>query len=352
VTAPPTSARPSAGPPGRARVLAFVALCVGAVLLVAVYVTMVAVRRSPTVAASGVVTASTSATRVTRLAEPPARPYLVVSSTEPGETWGRLVLVPAAAPRSGAFITPLSCERSHMAGGYGVCLRQDTTTANYYLEIFDDRFTPRHRVPLTGVPSRTRVSPNGRWAAATVFEHGHSYAEDGFSTRTTIVDTASGRIHGDLEQFRVQRDGRRFSAPDFNFWGVTFAPDSNRFYATLSSGGVNYLVEGQVDSRQARVVRRDVECPSLSPAGTHIVFKHLMRRGAWQLRVLDLQTGEERALSHETRSVDDQVDWLDATHVIYQVVGNGGASIWSLEISNATAPSLLIEHAFSPSVIH
>ena len=327
----------------RRRLWAFAAVCVGAVALVAAYVTLVTVRRTAAAARPAF---------IGRLEAPPARPYLVVSSTASDETWRHLMLVSAAEPRAGAFVTPLSCERSHMAGGRGVCLRQDVSTADYYLEIFDDRFVPRHRVPLTGVPSRTRVSPDGRWAAATVFEHGHSYAEEGFSTRTTIVDTGTGQVYGDLEQFSVERDGARFSKVDFNFWGVTFAPDSNRFYATLSSGGVNYLVEGDVARKQTRVIRRDVECPSLSPDGTRIVFKHLVGRGAWQLRVMDLQSGAERALSHETRSVDDQVDWLDATRVIYQVVGQGGASIWALDTAHTTEPVLLVKDAFSPSVIH
>lgn len=326
----------------RRPVWAFAALCVLAVVLVAGYAKVAVSRRARPVEA---------VSAVPRLLQPPARPYLVVSSTASDETWRRLVLVSAAAPAAGVFVTSLSCERAHMAGGRGVCMRQDVSTAAYYLEIFDDGFVPRHRVPLSGVPSRTRVSPDGRWASATVFERGHSYAEDGFSTRTTIVDTASGQIYGDLEQFAVERDGRRFSSPDFNFWGVTFAPDSNTFYATLSSGGVNYLVAGRVDTRQVRVVRRDVECPSLSPDGRQIAFKHLVRRGQWQLRVVDLQTGTERALAHETRNVDDQVDWLDDSRVIYQVVGPGGASIWSLDTDDSAAPRLLVEHAFSPSVV-
>ena len=219
------------------------------------------------------------------------------------------------------------------------------------LEIFDETFTVRHRVPLTGVPSRTRVSPDGRWAAATVFEHGHSYAEEGFSTRTTIVDTATGRVYADLEQFEVERDGHRFKLADFNFWGVTFAADSDTFYATLASGGVNYLIGGRITTRRAQVIRAGVECPSLSPDGTHIAYKHRVSRSAWQLWLFNLQTGAERALSHETRNLDDQVDWLDDGHVIYQMVGSGGANVWSVETSGTASPRLLVEHAFSPSVI-
>jgi dipeptidyl aminopeptidase/acylaminoacyl peptidase len=238
-----------------------------------------------------------------------------------------------------------------MAGGRGACLRQDPATSKYSLEIFDDTFAVRHRVPLTGVPSRTRVSSDGRWAAATVFEHGHSYAEDGFSTRTTIVDAATGHVVADLEQFEVERDGRRFKMPDFNFWGVTFAPDNDTFYATLSSGGVNYLVVGKVATRRAQVIRTGVECPSLSPDGTHIAYKHRVGRDKWQLWLFDLQSGTERVLSRETRNLDDQVDWLDNGHVIYQMVGPGGANVWSIESSGTASPRLLVEHAFSPSVI-
>jgi len=326
----------------RRRVLAFAGICVFAVLLAAGYAAVVVTRRSGPAAAAAAVPLRT---------ERPSKPYLVVSSAEPGDRWGRLVLVSAAAPKAGMFVTPLSCERTHMAGGRGACLRRDPTAAHYALEIFDDTFTVRHRVPLTGVPSRTRVSPDGRWAAATVFEQGHSYAEDGFSTRTTIVDTTTGRVYADLEQFGVERDGRRFAAPDFNFWGVTFARDSDTFYATLSSGGVNYLVTGRLTARRVRVVHTGVECPSLAPDGTRIAYKHRVGRDAWQLWLLDLQTGEERVLSHETRNLDDQVDWLDDGHVMYQLVGSGGANVWSIDTSGAAPPRLLVEHAFSPSVI-
>ena len=99
----------------------------------------------------------------------------------------------------------------------------------------------------------------------TVFVTGHSYADGTFSTHTTIVDGTSGDELADMESFAVYRDGERIQSPDFNFWGVTFARDSNKIYATLGTAGKTYLVEGNVRERRFDVLRDTVECPSLSP---------------------------------------------------------------------------------------
>ena len=45
-----------------------------------------------------------------------------------------------------------------------------------------------------------------------------------------------GACSADLESFAVTRDGKAIHAVDFNFWGVTFTRDANRFYATLGTG--------------------------------------------------------------------------------------------------------------------
>ena len=66
------------------------------------------------------------------------------------------------------------------------------------------------RIPLTGPPIRARVSPDGRRAALTVFETGHSYADASFSTRTIVVETASGRpVGGPRGLRRAERTARR-----------------------------------------------------------------------------------------------------------------------------------------------
>ena len=127
---------------------------------------------------------------------------------------------------------------------------------------------------------------------------------------------------------------------DFNFWGVTFAQDSNRFYATLASSGVKYLVEGDIDARSARVVATDVECPSLSPDNTRVAYKkaYTDARGlGWHLEVLDLATMAVTPLATETRSVDDQVEWLDDGHVMYHLPSSRGADVWVLGAGRARA---------------
>jgi dipeptidyl aminopeptidase/acylaminoacyl peptidase len=328
-----------------ARVWAFVALCAAAALLAGGYATSAIRSRAPVDAGSG--------TGAAALAAPPAKPYLMFRSTAPGPTWKKLLLVPVAAAEGAAYATNLQCERAYFAGNRGVCLVEEYSglTAKRYADIFDAEFRPLHRIPLTGLPSRTRLTADGRRAAVTVFEQGHSYASEGFSTRTSMIDTIAGRVLSDLEQFTVIRDGQRFSATDFNFWGVTFAQDGNRFFATLASGGVHYLVEGNVDRREALVVRTGVECPSLSPDNTRIAFKHATSTGHWQLRVYDLRTKNETTLTTETRSVDDQVEWLDDDHVMYHITGSRGADLWALRSDGTGPPTLVREYAYSPAVV-
>ncbi len=254
--------------------------------------------------------------------------------------------------------TPLQCHRLHFAAGHGSCLvveRQFFTT--YTAVLFDAAFRPRHRVPLNGIPSRTRVSPDGRHAAITVFVSGHSYADSLFSTETGIVDTETGApVVANLEELPVVRDGQPFHSLDFNFWGVTFAADGDRFFATLGTGGVMYLVEGSLADRTLRVVTDGIECPALSPDETRVAFKKRMpgsARAHWQPHVLDLETLEETPLA-ETRSVDDQVEWLDDDRVLYALpeeTGSPIADVWVLPADGGGGPEIFLEQASSPAVL-
>jgi hypothetical protein len=244
------------------------------------------------------------------------------------------------------------CQRVYMAAGRGLCLTlgYDPSRGNAF--IFDQDFHVQHVVPATGVPSRTRVSPDGRYGAMTFFVFGHAYSGGAFSTQTTLVDMATGDTIADLESFTVLRDGAPFKEQDFNVWGITFAQDSNRFYATLATGGVNYLVEGDIAARQARIIHTGVECPSLSPDGMRIVFKKRIgtsEPAMWRLTLLDLATMQETRLS-ETRSVDDQAEWLDNTHVLY-TPSESPPGIWVMAVDGSSPPQRLLDHAVSPSVM-
>ena len=222
--------------------------------------------------------------------------------------------------------------------------------------IFDSQFRMLFKLPLAGLPSRVRLSPDGRLAATTSFVTGHSYGDDVFSTETNIIDTHTGeRLIGSLQDLEITRNGTRFQAIDFNIWGVTFAPDSDHFYATLGTGGAALLVEGSVTARRMTVVHDGVECPSVSPDGRRMVFKKKLTRGAvtiWQLIALDLTTFRETALT-EVRSVDDQVEWLDPDSVLYAVPRQPGSpetDLWRARADGTGRPAIYLRDAASPSV--
>ena len=101
---------------------------------------------------------------------------------------------------------------------------------------------------------------------------------------------------------RDPRDGVRFKAVDFNFWGVTFTSDSNRFFVTLATGGTKYLVEARVDSREGTVLRTGVECPSLSPDNTRLAYKEMIRKDGVVAAARLRSPHRPRRAAHEGRA--------------------------------------------------
>lgn len=296
--------------------------------------------------------------------ETPPKPQGLVRSgmllfrhTAVDANYGSLAIASLADLTKPSFHAALRCEAVHFSGGRGICMSADRGVfTTYAAHLFDNNMNETVKLPLEGVPSRTRVATNGEIGVTTVFVSGHSYAAVNFSTATKLIDMKSGRILADMESFAITKDGQPFQAKDFNFWGVTFERDSNRFYCTLSTGGKHYLVHGNVAQKSGQVIHENVECPSLSPDGTRIAYKKrfvIDGRIVWQLHVLELPHLKEVALA-EKRNLDDQIEWLDRGHVLYSLpAGESSAStnVWSAPADGTGTPLRFLANAYSPAVV-
>ncbi len=287
-------------------------------------------------------------------------PHVLLRETGLGDHYGMLSLVPLSNPGSARAATSMACERVSFGGGRGICLQAERGVFTTYRAVmFDEHFQIRGSLKLDGSPSRTRISADGRVGAITVFVTGatHGYTSTSFSTKTVLLDMTGGDVLGDLEQFNTWRDGQRFHAADFNFWGVTFARDSNTFYASLRTAGQTYLVRGDLALRKLTVLHENVECPSLSPNNRLIAYKKkvAMPQTLWRFYLMDVNTMQERPLALETRSIDDQIEWLDDAHVLYATPRSAQTAVtdvWKAPIDGSAPPSVFIQQAESPLVVH
>jgi hypothetical protein len=339
--------------PSPARVLAFLGVALACIGAAGAYAWWAAQQRAHVAAA------------ITRTEKPlavlPAAPYLLLRVTGPGASHGRMALESLGASDGARSVSTMNCDRVHAAAGRGICLEAKRgAITSYHAHLFDSKLRTTASFDLAGAPSRTRMSADGSLAATTVFVSGHSYSAPGFSTRTSIIDVQNGRmLAADLEQFAVIKDGQPFKASDFNFWGVTFTPDSKGFYATLQTSGQQWLVQGDIAQQRMTVIAANVECPSLSPDGQRIAFKRRVvpppqGRVVWQLVVRELASGKETVLSRETRNVDDQVEWIDNREIAYSLPDEttpAATNTFALPIDGNSAPRLLAPLAYSPAVV-
>jgi hypothetical protein len=279
------------------------------------------------------------------------QPHVLMLRGDSDATLPRTVVASPLDHPNDPVTTELQCQRVHYAAGRGLCLTLGYDIDRGSAFIFDEHLQFVSKVPAQGLPSRARVAPDGLYGAMTFFVFGHSYADGTFSTATQIVDLRTGDLVGNLEDFTTYRDGQVVEEEDFNFWGVTFARNG-RFYATLGTGGTTSMVLGDVATKRMDVVADDVECPSLSPDGRTIVYKQRVAdsdRVEWRLWAIDTETMERRPLT-EDRNVDDQVEWRDATHILYSpetIV----PSVWTLDVTSAEPPTLFADDVVSPAVV-
>jgi hypothetical protein len=287
-------------------------------------------------------------------------PHVLFRGTAPGELYGHVAAVALDDLSGPREVTPVVCDRVSSQGATTVCLRtRRGVVTTYEAEVLDAAWRTTAIWSLPGIPSRTQLSPDGL-VATTAFVTGHSYSQAGFSTETMVRDLDGAKVSGNLEDFTLVADGERVAPVDRNVWGVTFV-DDRYFYATVRSQSLDrtWLVRGDLTERTLVTVLDGVECPSLSPDGTRLAFKHdVADDGAatphWTPAVLDLATLEVTVLDAEQRSVDDQMTWLDDTTLLYglpRADEPGTTDVWSLASDGTGRPAVAIPQAWSPSVV-
>jgi hypothetical protein len=342
--------------PSPARVLAFAAVALACIGAAGAYAWWAAKQRAQVAA-----TITRTERPLSVLPGAGSAPYLLLRVTGPGASHGRMAMEALGATDGARAVSTLNCDRVHAAASRGICLEAKRgVITTYHAHLFDSSLRTTASFDLAGAPSRARMSADGTLAATTVFVSGHAYSAPGFSTRTSIIDVPTGRLlAADLEAFAIIKDGQPFKAADFNFWGVTFTPDSKGFYATLQTSGQQWLVQGDIAQQRMTVIVPNVECPSLSPDGQRIAFKRRITpppqgRLVWQLVVRELASGQETVLARETRNVDDQVEWIDDREIAYSLPDDtapAATNSWALAIDGQSAPRLLAPLAYSPAVV-
>jgi hypothetical protein len=281
----------------------------------------------------------------------PGTDRIVFRNTAPGGGYGMAAAVPLDRPHGSRQVTDVPCDRVYAAGDAVSCLRTEPgILTKFEAAVYDTAWRERDSWPLPGIPSRTRVSPDGRLVATTSFVTGHSYAGTGFSTETAVtaltapdVLTLQESSYSNLEDFTLLVGGRELTAVDRNIWGVTFADDGDTFYATAAAAGRNWLMRGSLAGRTMTALRETAECPSISPDGRRVAYKKSSGAAPvshWDIAVLDLSTGRETVIPME-----------DSVYGQPRSGQPGDSDVWAVRAAAGSQPQLFIEHAWSPAVV-
>lgn len=334
----------------RARVVAFVAIVVVLAVAAGFYV----LRQGQEVRAER---AAEPAAEQTPVASVTDGPRIVFRHTGIDKEYGVVAIVPLDDPGGPRAFTGVTCDRVAARADGASCLITDRGVVTAYEDKeLDADWQEIDSVALPGIPSRTRLSPDGTLAATTVFVSGHSYMTTGFSTATEVHTFGGGEKWGNLEKFQLVIDGQDVNPVDRNIWGVTFLDDQT-FFATVGTGGTTWLVKGDLAARTLTSVSEHAECPSISPDGSKVAFKVDVdpgRKVVWQIAVQDVVSGERTLLADGPRGLDDQVEWLDDDTLLYgmpRADEPGVTDVWSVDTTPDARPRLLIEQAWSPTVV-
>src|SRR5512138_518946 len=97
-------------------------------------------------------------------------PHLVFLH-QAGPHYGQVAVARLDPELSQKMVTALKSDRVYYAAGSGLCLVYDTSNAAQHPmaaipvwgTLFGPDFKPRHQFTVEGIPSRTRVSPDGKY---------------------------------------------------------------------------------------------------------------------------------------------------------------------------------------------
>jgi len=139
-----------------------------------------------------------------------AVPRLVAINLRDSPDLGKVEFAPLDAVDEQKTPTDLHCERVYFAANKGICLSRQIKmlSAQTVATLVDANFQPITTFRTDGIPTRARISPDGRFAAFTVFVTGHSYTDVQMSTATLLLNIEEGKIIANL---RFQLLGRHLS---------------------------------------------------------------------------------------------------------------------------------------------
>ena len=282
---------------------------------------------------------------------------VLVVNRVPGDDYGRLAIRHTDGTRT---LLDRSCLRVHIAGNHGVCLsKAEGLTASFDTTFFEASNLDKDIKDYpSALPSRARISPNGRFSAVTAFVSGSSYVDIGAETTTllTIDEIDSTRLLRGGNQFEINSEEDRFKNLNAQYWGITFGADEDEVYVTGFYGEQPEIMHGTLNNMTIEPTGWVGSCPSLSPDGKTLVFKEMRQDGSFELVAVDVATNTKMKLG-EARSVDDQVEWLDNDTILYALHPEGGDNpvqpefdIWMLDIAEGSEPALFLPNADSPAV--
>ena len=259
--------------------------------------------------------------------------------------WSPPISVPARATTP---VTALRCDRLDLAGGHGICLTARAASSRpTRRSCSTQRPDTAHAAPVPGVPEpHAGLARRPARPRSTIFVGGDSYAPGQFSTRTSIVDVASGEVaRADLERLHGRRTTARMIQGRLQLLGRDVHA---RWRALLR------------DARHRRAAlphrgrRGDQRAPSSVTTSSARRSRPTARgspsRRASASRSSGASTSStsrraRRPRCRSTRSVDDQIAWLDNRRLAYGV----GEEVMEVPADGSAAPRLMLASATNPN---